>query len=139
VTGRRRARRPRDTGSASIWVLACAVLVLVVAALAAIRGLAVLARHRAESAADLAALAAAGRIGISADYCARAAAVARRNGAAVTSCSPDLSADGRTGSVVVTVHLNVDLPLVGGRTVAATARAGRMPAPSPVHDGAGSG
>ena len=60
---------PADRGSASIWVLACAALLLVVAATVAIRASATLARHRAESAADEAALAAAAQIGVGAQPC----------------------------------------------------------------------
>ena len=49
-----------DRGSASIWVLATALVVLAFGYAVTLRGLAVLARHRADAAADLAALAAAG-------------------------------------------------------------------------------
>jgi secretion/DNA translocation related TadE-like protein len=93
---RTRSIRPRsEAGSASIWLLGCAVLLLVVAAFAAGRGAAVLARHRAESAADLAALAAGGQIGVDARYCRAAAEIAARNGAALAGCRPDIAADGR--------------------------------------------
>lgn len=125
---RRGLQRPPDTGSASILVLACAVLVLVVGTLGAIRAAAVLARHRAESAADLAALAAAGRIGIADDYCSSAKTVARRNGAQLTGCVPAIATDGRTGSVLVTVRVPVPLPLIGTRSAVASAGAGRVPA-----------
>jgi secretion/DNA translocation related TadE-like protein len=103
-------------------------MLLVVAVLAAVRGAAVLARHRAESAADLAALAAAGRIGVDARYCPAAAEIAARNGVALAGCRPDIAADGRSGTVLVMVRLRLSLPLVGGRTVEASARAGRLPA-----------
>src|SRR5581483_9471789 len=55
----------RDVGAASIWVLACCALLMLMAAVVTVCGLAVLARHRAEAGADLAALAAAERIGVS--------------------------------------------------------------------------
>ena len=121
-----RARRG-DRGAASVWVLACCALLLVVAGVATIRSLAVLARHRVESAADLAALAAAGRIGVGADECAAAGVIARANGARVSSCRVTLDAGKRSGSVVVRVRSDVGLPVVGTRSVTASARAGRLP------------
>lgn len=114
-----------DRGSASIWVLALASLLLVVAGVVTDRGLAVLARHRVESAADLAALAAAGRIGLGGDPCAAAAATAAANGAVLRSCVASLVGDGRRGAVLVRVALSVRLPGVGDRVVVASARAGR--------------
>ena len=121
--------RPADAGSASIWVLSCAALLLVVAAAGVVRAAALVARHRAESAADLAALAAAGRIGVSESICPAAAAVAAANGARMRSCTPALAPDGRSGSVVTTVGLSVSLPIVGRREVVASARAGRLARP----------
>lgn len=122
-----RCGRAPDQGSASIWVLACAVIVLLVGVLASLRATAVLARHRAESAADLAALAAAGRIGLTADGCAQARSVAAVNGASLARCRLMLDPDGRTGTVDVTITLAVHLPGVGTQRVVATARAGRLP------------
>ncbi len=110
-----------------MWVLACCVLLLVVAGVVTIRMLAVLARHRAESAADLAALAAAGRIGVGADECLAARKVALADGARVSVCRLSLDADGRSGSVQVRVQADVHLPVVGTRTIDASARAGRLP------------
>jgi secretion/DNA translocation related TadE-like protein len=138
VTRRARLRRARlrrarlrrltgDRGSATIWVLTCCVLLAVVAGVGTARGLAVLARHRAESAADLAALAAAGQIGVSEHECAAARQVAAQNGAALHQCSLRLSPDGRSGMVSVAVSLPVRLPIIGAQTVAATARAARLP------------
>ncbi|HEY3632859.1 MAG TPA: Rv3654c family TadE-like protein [Jatrophihabitantaceae bacterium] len=122
----RRGQAP-DRGSASIWVLACAVIVLLVGVLATLRSGAVLARHRAESAADLAALAAAGRIGLGTDGCAVARSVAAANGASLARCRLVLDPDGRSGTVDVAVTLAVHLPGVGSQRVLATARAGRLP------------
>lgn len=133
MTRRARLRRARlrrlagDCGSATIWVLTCCVLLAVVAGVGTARGLAVLARHRAESAADLAALAAAGQIGVSEHECAAARQVAAQNGAALHQCSLRLSPDGRSGMVSVAVSLPVRLPIIGAQTVAATARAARLP------------
>jgi secretion/DNA translocation related TadE-like protein len=114
-----------ERGSASIWVLAVSSLLLVVAGVVTVRGLAVLARHRAESAADLAALAAAARIGLGGAPCAAAGPIAAANGAGLRSCAAHLSADGRSGEVLVRVVLRAHLPGVGGREVVASARAGR--------------
>jgi secretion/DNA translocation related TadE-like protein len=106
-------------------VLACAALVFVIATIAMVRASAVLARHRAESAADLSALAAAGEIGVSERICSAARRIASANGARLRSCSPALSPDGRSGAVTVRVEVSVHLPLVGARDAIASARAGR--------------
>ena len=119
--------RRADRGSASIWVLACCALLMAVAAAAVVRELAVLARHHVESAADLAALAAAQRIGLGPAPCARAGVIARRNGAHLLSCRVRLAADGRSGVATVTVVVEVRFPLVGARAVRASARAARLP------------
>ena len=115
-----------DTGSASVWVLTCSALVLLIGVATSLRTAAVLARHRAESAADFAALAAAGRIGLGADSCAKAAALAAANGATLVRCRANLGSDGRTGTVDVAVSLPVRLPVLGIERVIATARAGRL-------------
>ncbi|WP_375477432.1 Rv3654c family TadE-like protein [uncultured Jatrophihabitans sp.] len=132
--GRCRARRPArprraagERGSASLWVLAGCSLLLVVAAAATLRGLAVLARSRAEAGADLAALAGAAQIGVSSASCSAAAIVARRNAARLVTCSVSLDPAGRSGTVTVRVSATAWLPLVGSRAVSATARAGRLP------------
>jgi secretion/DNA translocation related TadE-like protein len=117
----------RDTGSASLWVLAAAVVVFALAAAATVRTTAVLARHRAETAADLAALAAASDIGVTPDVCPAAGAVAVANGAQLVRCRADLAPDGRSGTVLATVRFVAHLPVAGTRTVLATARAGRDP------------
>ena len=120
----------RDRGSASIWLLGCCALLLTVALVAMLRTDAVYARHRAEAAADLAALAAAGRIGTTGDICAAARAVAQSNGATLLSCAPEPGSDARSGAVVVRVRVHARLAIVGDRTVDASARAGRV-RPSP--------
>lgn len=124
--------RPRrggvvDGGSISIWLLCVGALTLFVATVIGARDAALLARHRAEGAADLAALAAAARIGLGSDACPSAARLARANGAAMRFCRVELDADGRSGVVTVRVAAAVRLPLVGRKVVAATARAGRLP------------
>ena len=117
--------REPDRGSASIWLLACCALLLAVAFAGTVRAAAVVVRHRAESAADLAALAAAGQIGVSAGVCAAAARIAAANGATVLRCRPVLASSGRSGSVTVWLTMRVRLPVVGSREVVASARAGR--------------
>jgi secretion/DNA translocation related TadE-like protein len=109
-------------------VVSCCALLLVLGGVATVRALAVLARHRAEAGADLAALAAAGRIGVGDDACSAASENARRNGVRLRSCRLQLAADGRSGTVALTVVLRVHLPVVGQRDVVASARAARLPA-----------
>jgi secretion/DNA translocation related TadE-like protein len=121
-------RRDRERGSASIWVLTCSALVLLVGIVAAMRASAVLARHRAESATGLAALAAAARIGFGGEVCAAAAPIAAANGAALLDCRADLAPDGLSGTVVVRVRVEVHLAGWAQGRVVASARAGRMPA-----------
>jgi secretion/DNA translocation related TadE-like protein len=117
-----------ERGSASIWVVCCCALLLVVALVSVLRTTAVLARHRAEAVADLAALAAAGQIGVTVGICPAAARVAAASGATVQSCVPALDPGGRSGTVSVRVRLRVQLPMVGVREVVARARAGRLTA-----------
>jgi secretion/DNA translocation related TadE-like protein len=122
-------RRAAERGSASVWVVVAGLLVLLAASVIVARTEAVLARHRAGVAADLAALAAAGQIGLRPpkEACSRAATVAAEDGAHVLSCTADLSADGRSGTVRVTVAVDVSLPFVGRQQVRASARAARLP------------
>ncbi|GAB2483923.1 flp pilus-assembly TadE/G-like family protein [Jatrophihabitans fulvus] len=117
-----------EQGSASVWVVAACSLVMLVATASAVRSGAVLARHRAEAAADLGALAGATRIGLGGAPCDAARVVVTRNGARLTGCRVRLAADTRSGTVVLTVTSALRLPLVGLGTVTASARAGRLPA-----------
>lgn len=81
-------------------------------------GSVVVAHRRAQAAADLAALAAAGARERGEDSCAAARGIARRNGTRLSSCSV------QGDDVVVGVHA-VTVPLLGQRYVlAARARAG---------------
>jgi len=105
-------------------VLTAGLLVVVAGLASVVAGLGqvVLARHRAEAAADLAALAGAGILldpFADADPCARAARVATANAAALTTCRSD--ADGSL-TVVVAVPLSGVLARAGPAT--STARAG---------------
>jgi secretion/DNA translocation related TadE-like protein len=122
-------RDAAERGSASVWVVIAGLLVLLAASVVVARTEAVLARHRAGVAADLAALAAAGQIGLRppSELCSRAATVAAADGAHVLSCTSDLSADGRSGTVLVSVAVDVSLPFVGRQEARASARAARLP------------
>lgn len=99
--------------------VAMMAVVLALTAGGAIVGSAVVARHRAQSAADLSALAAAQQaIGGSGPACADAAALAARMGAHVSRCVVDGL------DVVVTADVRVALGRFGVRPARAQARAG---------------
>ena len=78
---------PHDTGVATVLSCVVAAVLLVVTGLVVQFGAVVVARHRAESAADLAALAGArSALAGSAAVCTAAQRVANANGAALDSC-----------------------------------------------------
>jgi secretion/DNA translocation related TadE-like protein len=114
-----------DTGSGVVLVLALAAVFLgLVMVIVAVGGASAI-RHRADAAADLAALAAAAAGPVTG--CQRAAVVAEASGASLLGCHqlPD-------GSVVV--ETGMDLPgwlggLAAGHRPAGRARAGRVPEP----------
>ncbi|MGK5110599.1 MULTISPECIES: Rv3654c family TadE-like protein [unclassified Geodermatophilus] len=112
-----------ERGSATVWVVALSGVLAAIGVAAVLVGGAVVARHRATSAADLAALAAAERAvrGDSA-ACSVAAQVATANGAHLTACSVD------AGAVVsVAVEVPVALGPLGVHRADARARAGPVP------------
>ncbi|MFE4602152.1 Rv3654c family TadE-like protein, partial [Kitasatospora indigofera] len=139
VRGVRQARgaagRSADAGSATVWLLALAMLGCAVFAGMLALGSVVVGRHRAESAADLAALAAADRLLLDPDDgCGRARGIAAAHRATLVSCTADLSAD--EVEVVVEVPVRgLPLPLGPAR---ARARAGPLWAPAGTADGPGS-
>ncbi|HQR28649.1 MAG TPA: flp pilus-assembly TadE/G-like family protein [Nocardioides sp.] len=107
-----------EHGAATVLVVTfLAVLVLLTAALAAVEGM-VAAHRRAQSAADLAALAAARSLGLGQDPCPDATRIAEANGARLTACA----VEGRA----VAVEVAVDGPRWLGRAtvLAGQARAG---------------
>ncbi len=110
----------RERGSATVWTVALAGVLAAVGLAAVLVGAAVVARHRAASAADLAALAAASRA-VAGDpaACATAGEVAQANGAALTGCTV-----GGGAVVEVSVEVGVRLGPLGSRHAAAVARAG---------------
>ncbi len=122
-------RRCRDKGVATVYACLGCVLLLVVTGLAVSLGAGVLARQRAETAADLSALAGAAKVLQGPDVaCAAAVAVASANGAAAESCS----VSGPDVRVTVTVLVNAGL-LTGsatGRARAGPVSAVAEPAPS---------
>jgi secretion/DNA translocation related TadE-like protein len=76
-----------DAGGATVWVLAAGLLTVLVALGSAAAGAGVVARHRAQSAADLAALAAAARAAEGEEAaCGRADEIATVNGAHLVAC-----------------------------------------------------
>ena len=119
-----------DAGSASLWALSLAMVLWVGVAGVVLAGVAVIARHRAATAADMAALAAASVIARSelaggsggSTACAVASATAVANRAVVTSC--------QVSDQVVDVTASVKVPALGVLTelglgsVSARARAG---------------
>jgi secretion/DNA translocation related TadE-like protein len=109
----------RDRGSVTIWAAALAGLIWLSCSAALLYGGAVTGRHRAETAADLAALAAAVQVPDGAPAaCARAATVAAGNGGSLRGCR--LVGD----DVEVEVSRPVRLGGLGVRTAHARARAG---------------
>lgn len=86
-SGRQWRTIDRDDGFATVWAAGAIAAVLAVCVLLVWVGSAAVARHRATSAADLAALAAAGHAGAGLQpACAQAARVADRMGATLSSC-----------------------------------------------------
>jgi secretion/DNA translocation related TadE-like protein len=112
-------RADGDRGSATVWVLALSGVLAAVGLAAVLVGTAVVARHRATSAADLSALAAAGRGVAGHDACRTAAEIADANAAELTSCVVG------AGAVVdVEVSVTVRLGELGAFSATAGARAG---------------
>lgn len=118
--GRRPRLDKRDTGAGTVWVLAfIAIIWLTGAAGMAIGGVRT-TRHRADAAADLAALAGAAHVSDGASAaCARARSIAADSGARMSRCA----VKGRTVDVSVTMALRVPLG-VGAVRVVSRARAG---------------
>ena len=119
--------RRGDSGAATVLVLAALGVLLVVLIAGLALGSAVVATHRARSAADLAALAAAQALQRGVDPTAASASgvsVASRNGAESARC-----AVGQDGSVTcrAVARPSFILPGTGRRTTTATARAGPSP------------
>lgn len=121
---RPRRRRPGnpacdDRGSASVIAVAMIAVLLVLTGGFGYLGAAVVARHRAQAAADLAALAGAGIVAAGPEAaCEHAAQLARRMGGGVTSCLVE------NLDVVLTVEIAVALGHWDVGPARASARAG---------------
>jgi len=132
MTAARAFRVSADRGSAGVWVLALSGVLLLAGAASVLAGLAIISRHEAGTAADLAALAAASQVLSGSEVaCARAAVIAEANAAALESCT--IAAD---GVVDVTVSVTVELGSLGIGVARAMARAGvaevgEVPLPGP--------
>jgi len=108
-----------DRGSATVWAAAVSALVWVASTAAVSYGTAAVGRHRAETAADLAALAAALRVPDGeAAACESAAIVASYNGGALRGCRI------AGQDVEVEVSRRLRIAGLGVRTALARARAG---------------
>jgi secretion/DNA translocation related TadE-like protein len=109
----------RDRGSATLLAVAMMAVILAAVGGAAVMGSVVIARHGAQAAADLAALAAAGRLAEGQNTaCEWAVSVADQMDARVTGCTVE-SLD-----VVVTVDVDAALGRWGLGAARAAARAG---------------
>ncbi|HZH18757.1 MAG TPA: Rv3654c family TadE-like protein [Geodermatophilus sp.] len=117
---RRSSRLAGERGSATVWVVALSGVLAAIGVAAVLVGAAVVGRHRATAAADLAALAAAERA-VRGDpgACAAAVEVAGANGARLTAC-----AVGGGAVVEVAVAVPVRLGPLGVSEAGARARAG---------------
>ncbi|HLV58865.1 MAG TPA: Rv3654c family TadE-like protein [Natronosporangium sp.] len=113
----RRARSGVDRGSASVWCLAVGAVLLAAGLAATSLGAAQVARHQAQAAADLAALAGAPHAARGpAAACQRAAEIATANRARLVGC--------RVEGLDVVVTVEVESTLPAPRPASAAARAG---------------
>ena len=109
----------RDRGSVTIWAAALAGLVWLGSSAALLYGSAIVGRHRAETAADLAALAAVVHVPDgAASACAVAVRIAAGNGARLRDC--EVVGD----EVEVVVSMRVSVSRLGVFPAVARARAG---------------
>jgi secretion/DNA translocation related TadE-like protein len=104
-----------ERGSASIWLLCAGFVVITFGLVGALAAAAATARHRAQAAADLGALAGA-RYAVDgrSTACARAAAIVAANGATMTGCLVN----------GVDLVVTAELPVTGLGAARGTARAG---------------
>ncbi|WP_375154478.1 Rv3654c family TadE-like protein [Nocardia cyriacigeorgica] len=114
-----RVRGGGEAGGATVFAALALAGLLGLTVLVGQVGAGVVARHRAQAAADLAALAAAGALVYGAsDACAEGGDIARRMLMTIRACEV------AEWDVVVTVEGKVPMGLLGDRTVRAMARAG---------------
>lgn len=122
--GHRRERRGAacDDGSATIWCLTAAALVLVITYAGLLLAAVAQARQRAAAAADLAALAAASTS--TGDPCTVATRSATANGAQLVACTVSGSLSASDVRVRTSLPLPGALAAFGARTITVSARAG---------------
>lgn len=119
-----------ERGSGTVFALGMALVLALAAAAAVLVGQVTTMRHRAEAAADLAALAGAQTQRDGGDGCATADRIAAANGGLLRSCvvgTPAVGDPAAAGRVLVQV--TVRATVLGGRTLTAVgvARAGQAP------------
>jgi secretion/DNA translocation related TadE-like protein len=115
------SRRGRDEGSATLWVVCAMAVVVAVGGACAAVGTVTVDRHRADAAADAAALAAAADVlAGQSGACAAGAVIAKADGATLTRC-------GLAGAAAQ-VEVTVALPGLLGRFGVAVGRARAGPA-----------
>jgi secretion/DNA translocation related TadE-like protein len=119
-----RVRTFSDHGSATIFAAAMSLVLMMAAAAAVIVVAVVLASHRARSAGDLAALAAATAEVGGSDACSAARVNARANGAEVITCRVIGEASSFVVGVTVSASTGLRAPLPA--TVSAEAHAGNV-------------
>jgi secretion/DNA translocation related TadE-like protein len=112
-------RRRTEDGIATVFAVTAVGLICVLAVALVQVGLVVVAKHRAQTAADLAALAGSAAILRGQDGCATARSVAARNGAGLDRCRADLA--------VVTVAAERPAELLGRFRFRASAEARAAP------------
>ncbi|GEM35467.1 hypothetical protein NN3_64740 [Nocardia neocaledoniensis NBRC 108232] len=118
MTGASTRRTNHEGGATAFACVALAGLIVLTVVIAQV-GAAVVARHRAQAAADLGSLAAASLLTEGPEAgCAEAGTLARRMGVSVRRCVVE------QWDVVVAVEAEVSFGVFGARTVSATARAG---------------
>lgn len=108
-----------DRGSASVWILAAGLVIVTFATTIVLAGAAMIARHEAQTAADLGAL--AGAVDVTLDpsrACAAAAIVVHANGATLLRCRTD------GPDIVVTASVGIAFAPSGFGPAIAVARAG---------------
>ncbi|WP_308201483.1 Rv3654c family TadE-like protein [Sphaerisporangium perillae] len=109
----------RERGAGTVWVVAVMALIWFMAVALLLMGTARIARHRAEAAADLSALAGATQaLAAPETACRRARDLAAANHASMTRCVV------REGVVDVRVKVRLVLPWLGERSTFADSRAG---------------
>ncbi len=130
----RHTQADHDRGSATVWVLAAGLLTVLVALASSAAAAAVVARHRAEGAADLGALAGSARVfegeGVA---CRVAAEIVAANGGSLVACRLDGL------DLIVTAEVDTVGAAELGGTARAAARAGPTADEFIIHIGAGLG